>query len=146
MAESISEILDPRCVELDLSSRRKPDIVRELAELLAKGHDVADVDRLVEELLERERLSSTGVGNRIVVVAFVLQNEVATAQTAQIHAEGAATEGFRLFTPADAAGHGLRMTFPAGREWRLGEDEDLEVTLSAATTVGFSVLYFTEAV
>lgn len=38
------------------------------------------------------------------------------------------------------------MTFPAGREWRLGEDEDLEVTLSAATTVGYSVLYFVEAV
>lgn len=91
-------------------------------------------------------VASPGAGYRIVVVAFVLQNEVATAQTAQIHAEGTATEGFRLFTPADAAGYGLRMTFPAGREWRLGEDEDLEVTLSAATTVGYSVLYFVEAV
>lgn len=91
-------------------------------------------------------VAAPGEGQRLVVVSFQLQNEVATEQTAQLHEESTATKGVRLFAPADNAGFGTRAVLPDGARWKLAENKALVLTLSAATVVGWSVGYYTEAV
>jgi hypothetical protein len=91
-------------------------------------------------------VAAPGEGSRLVVVSFQLQNEVATEQTVQLHEEGTATKGVRLFAPADNAGFGTRAVLPDGARWKLAENKGLVLTLAAATAVGWSVSYYTEAV
>jgi mannitol/fructose-specific phosphotransferase system IIA component (Ntr-type) len=67
MAYVLSEILSPSCIELELEGRRKSDIVRELAVVLSRGCSGIDVDVLTEEILEREKLFSTGLGGGIAI-------------------------------------------------------------------------------
>ena len=91
-------------------------------------------------------VTAPGAGNRLVICGLTAQNEVATAQTLQIHEESTATKGLCFYCPADATGSGIKREFALGREWKLAENKGLDATLSAATTVGFGVLYFVEAV
>ena len=67
MATDLSELLDPAGIELNLTARRKPDIIRELTEILARICPVDDMDAIVTELMEREALSSTGIGSGIAI-------------------------------------------------------------------------------
>jgi fructose-specific phosphotransferase system IIA component len=67
MAITLSELLDPDCIELDLKSRRKKDIIRELAEVLTRGGKISDTEALARGILEREKLTSTGLGDGIAI-------------------------------------------------------------------------------
>lgn len=64
---SLSEILDERSIELDLKSRRKKELIEELVAVLGRSMPVADPRRLADELLERERLTSTGIGHGLAI-------------------------------------------------------------------------------
>lgn len=59
------EKFDPACVKLELDSRKKKDVIKELIELLDATGKVKDTERLFHQLMEREKLSSTGVGHGI---------------------------------------------------------------------------------
>jgi len=63
--ERISEIMDRRCMQLDLEARDKVDAVRELVQLLADAGKIDCVSRYVYEVMEREEMSSTGIGRGI---------------------------------------------------------------------------------
>lgn len=89
-------------------------------------------------------VAAPAAGTRIVVIAFVLQGESATAMTIQIHLGATATAGFRVL--AQNQGDGISITFAPGREWRGGSAEALNITLSGTNSCGYSVLYFTETV
>ena len=67
MSEKMSVILDVRCIELELTGRRKPELIQELVSLLERGGGVSDPRRLTEEVLEREKMSSTGIGSGIAI-------------------------------------------------------------------------------
>lgn len=67
MAEKLAEALDPACVELDLNGRRKPEIVRELVELLGRAGKIQDVAGVTDLVLEREELTTTGIGGGIAI-------------------------------------------------------------------------------
>ena len=67
MAINISELLNPACIELDLSAKKKPDILRELSSVLARCGDVGNQDKLYKELLKREKMTSTGIGSGIAI-------------------------------------------------------------------------------
>ncbi len=87
-------------------------------------------------------VSAPGASTRIVVVAFVVQNEASTAQTI-ILGNGTASAAWRCF--AQNQGDGLALVFKPGFEWRLTANTLLNLNLSAATTVGYSIAYYTEA-
>lgn len=57
----ISDVLDPNTVIPTLKSTDKVSVIKELAEMLADAHPVINKDRLIEALLEREKLCSTAV-------------------------------------------------------------------------------------
>ena len=67
MPENLSDILDPRCIELDLTGKRKQELIRELVDVLDRGGKVSDSSQLCSEVLEREKLASTGIGSGIAI-------------------------------------------------------------------------------
>jgi len=63
----IMDILVRDAVILDLTARDKRGVIEELAASLAKAEPDVDADRLLEVLLEREELQSTGIGDGVAI-------------------------------------------------------------------------------
>jgi PTS system nitrogen regulatory IIA component len=63
----IMEILAKDAVLLDLGVRSKREVLAELAASLAKVEPQIDAARLLEVLLEREALQSTGIGEGVAI-------------------------------------------------------------------------------
>ncbi|MCL2182178.1 MAG: PTS sugar transporter subunit IIA [Chitinispirillia bacterium] len=66
----ISDIMDPRCIQLSLAARSKEGAVRELVQMLAdagKLDGAGGIDCCVAAVMEREGLSSTGIGRGIAI-------------------------------------------------------------------------------
>ncbi len=63
----ISELLDKRAIKVRLKSRRKREVIEELVSLLTGMGKVEAPGKVVEELLKREKISSTGIGGGIAI-------------------------------------------------------------------------------
>ncbi len=63
----ISDVLERETIIPDLQSRTKPDVIRELAENLAAAHPGINDEKLVEVLMEREKLCSTAVDSGVAI-------------------------------------------------------------------------------
>ena len=63
----ISDILVQEAVLLDLSGGSKREVLTELANALAKAESGLVADELVEVLVERETLQSTGIGEGVAI-------------------------------------------------------------------------------
>ena len=92
---------------------------------------------------DNQLVAAPGVGNRLVVTAFVIQNESAIALIMRLRSAVTAN-GWRCL--GQSQGDGLAMTFGPGSEWRLNENEALNLELSNANTCAISISYYTEAV
>ena len=66
---NIMEFLDERAVSIEVKSQAKEDIIRELVELLVTAGSIKEKDtgRLVQILLKRESLGSTGIGQGVAI-------------------------------------------------------------------------------
>ena len=67
MLERISEALAPECVNLALQGRRKPDVIHELVEMLADCGHISDAATVEAAVLDREELTTTGIGGGIAI-------------------------------------------------------------------------------
>lgn len=67
MPMKLSHLLNPECIELDLKEKKKPDLIRELIQVISHCVDFPDPDAIYEALMERERLTSTGIGSGIAI-------------------------------------------------------------------------------
>ena len=63
----IMDILVKEAVILDLGVRSKNEVLAEMANALAKCEPQIEADRLLEILLEREALQSTGIGDGVAI-------------------------------------------------------------------------------
>lgn len=63
----IMDILVKDAVLLDVASGQKQETLRELSQALATAEPRLEADRLLEVLLERERLQSTGIGDGVAI-------------------------------------------------------------------------------
>jgi nitrogen PTS system EIIA component len=63
----ILDFLVPEAINIDLKSTTKKDVLAELLEPLVKTGKVGDLKKMVQVLLEREELGSTGIGQRIAI-------------------------------------------------------------------------------
>jgi len=61
----ISDILVREAVVLDLAAHAKRDVLAELAKALANAEPGLDEARLLDVLVEREKLQSTGIGEAV---------------------------------------------------------------------------------
>ncbi|OPY72838.1 MAG: PTS system fructose-specific EIIABC component [Syntrophorhabdus sp. PtaU1.Bin058] len=70
----ISEILLEKCVVADIKGKTKREIITELVEALEKARLIEDVEAVVNVVMEREKLGSTGIGNGVAVPHGKLKN------------------------------------------------------------------------
>ena len=66
-AMKILEILDKRFIVPNLAAREKKEVLRELVRGIAQVEKLGDEERMVEILLERETLGSTGIGDGVAI-------------------------------------------------------------------------------
>lgn len=79
MSDQLSAILDAEAVSLDIRAKKKPEIIRELVELLGRTGAVTDVDTVTSEVVAREQVVSTGVGNGIAIPHCLSASATGTA-------------------------------------------------------------------
>jgi nitrogen PTS system EIIA component len=63
----ISDILVKDAILLDLAGQSKREVLAEMAAALAKAEAGLDESRLLEVLVEREKLQSTGIGESVAI-------------------------------------------------------------------------------
>jgi mannitol/fructose-specific phosphotransferase system IIA component (Ntr-type) len=63
----LSELLSPGRVKVPLDSRTKPDVLRELAELVSNGRGDIDANAILVAVREREGVLSTGIGGGVAI-------------------------------------------------------------------------------
>ncbi len=61
------DILSANCIKADLKGKTRKDVIAELAELLVKAGVVKDKAKVIEAVMEREKLMSTGIGNGVAI-------------------------------------------------------------------------------
>ena len=67
MSADLADMLNPACIELELEGKRKPEIVRELIDIVSRCAPDIDREMMYEALMRREQLSSTGIGDGIAI-------------------------------------------------------------------------------
>ncbi len=70
----IIDILSEDSIIAELKSKDKVSVIRELAEQVGKSHPSLNVPQLIEILLEREKLGSTGIGSGVAIPHGKLSN------------------------------------------------------------------------
>ena len=63
----IQDFLVPEAINLDLKAATKREVMAELLGPLQKAGRIGDAKKMVEILMEREELGSTGIGGRIAI-------------------------------------------------------------------------------
>ena len=63
----LSQLLHPESVSVQLKARTKKDAIVELVELLEKAHGVNSGGEILDRVLKREAMMSTGIGNGIAI-------------------------------------------------------------------------------
>ncbi|MEI7904039.1 MAG: PTS sugar transporter subunit IIA [Candidatus Firestonebacteria bacterium] len=63
----ITEFLAKDCIKIGLKSKTKKDALEELVEVLAAAGKVTDKKKVMQVLLEREELGSTGIGQGVAI-------------------------------------------------------------------------------
>jgi nitrogen PTS system EIIA component len=70
----ITEFLKPNGIISDMAATTKQAALEELAAVLVPGPDALDLATVVEVLMERERLGSTGIGDNVAIPHGKLAN------------------------------------------------------------------------
>jgi PTS system nitrogen regulatory IIA component len=63
----ILDFLSVDCIKLAVESKNKKDAIKELVEVLFKSGKVKDKKKMIQTLMEREELGSTGIGQGIAI-------------------------------------------------------------------------------
>ena len=63
----ITDFLSKNCIKIGLTSRAKKDVLEEMVEVLVAAGKVKDKKKVMEVLLEREELGSTGIGQGVAI-------------------------------------------------------------------------------
>ena len=63
----LSELLNPRAVAAHLRATTKPEAMVELVDLLEAGHGVESRGEILDQVMRREAMMSTGIGNGVAI-------------------------------------------------------------------------------
>lgn len=64
---SVGEVLKPERIELSLSAKTKEDALETLCDMLLKSGAINDKEAFLKDVLKRESISTTGIGNGIAI-------------------------------------------------------------------------------
>jgi mannitol/fructose-specific phosphotransferase system IIA component (Ntr-type) len=63
----ILDFLSVDSIKLSMESKNKKDAIKELVDVLVKSDKVKDKKKMIQTLMEREELGSTGIGQGIAI-------------------------------------------------------------------------------
>jgi fructose-specific phosphotransferase system IIA component len=63
----ITEFLSKDCIKIGLKSKAKKEVLEELVDVLAAAGKVSEKKKVLQVLLEREELGSTGIGQGVAI-------------------------------------------------------------------------------
>ena len=63
----VKDYVKKELINLNLLSEKKGDAIRELAQLMEGTGGIVDFERFLEDVFERERLGTTGIGDEIAI-------------------------------------------------------------------------------
>ncbi len=63
----LSELLNPQAIDVQLKGREKRATIAELVELLEKAHGLSTGGEILDRVLKREAMMSTGIGNGVAI-------------------------------------------------------------------------------
>jgi nitrogen PTS system EIIA component len=63
----ITEFLSKDCIKIGLKSKTKKEVLEELVDVLAAAGKVSEKKKVLQVLLEREELGSTGIGQGVAI-------------------------------------------------------------------------------
>lgn len=64
---TLLDILSPESTSVDLKGETKEEIIAELVDSLTVGDAISDRDKVLQAVLEREKIMSTGIGDGIAI-------------------------------------------------------------------------------
>ena len=64
---NLLDYLPEPAIEVELKGQNKKEILKEMVALLADAHKIKRADKILEALMEREELGSTGIGQGIAI-------------------------------------------------------------------------------
>ena len=67
MDVTISELLSPDCIDLDLKSKKKREIIKEMVAILVKADKIQGAKSITEKVMAREKEIYTGIGKGVAI-------------------------------------------------------------------------------
>lgn len=137
----VLDILDPNAICLDLKSPSKTEAIQELCQILFSNSKIKDAQAVLNALMEREKLGSTGIGQGVAIPhgkTDHAQDLVAAIGISKKGVEFEALDGepvhliFLLVAPPDSAGIHLKAL---ARISRLLKDKFFRQALKEAKTI-----------
>ena len=137
---TLLDILPPNSTIVGLSADSKEGIIRELVESLEEGESISDRDKVLQAVLERENIMSTGIGDGIAIPHGKSDAVVKLTAALGTHKRGVDFETldgepafvfFLLVSPANISGPHIKAL---ARISRLLKNDDFKKSLIEATT------------
>ena len=137
---TLLDILSADSTLVDLKGETKEDIIAELVDTLAVGDAISDRDKVLQAVLEREKIMSTGIGDGIAIPhgkSDAVEKLVAALGTQRRGVDFEALDGepayvfFLLVSPANVSGPHIKAL---ARISRLLKNDDFKKMLIAAET------------
>jgi PTS system nitrogen regulatory IIA component len=137
---TLLDILSPNSTIVGLSADSKEGIIRELVESLEEGESISDRDKVLQAVLERENMMSTGIGDGIAIPHGKSDAVVKLTAALGTHKRGVDFETldgepafvfFLLVSPANISGPHIKAL---ARISRLLKNDDFKKSLIEATT------------
>ncbi|MBI2505751.1 MAG: PTS sugar transporter subunit IIA [Candidatus Latescibacteria bacterium] len=135
---TLLDILSPRSVLVGLQGETKEEIIEELVDSLESGAVVTDREKVLQAVVEREKIMSTGIGDGIAIPHGKSDAVTRLAAALGIHKRGVDFEAldgepayvfFLLVSPANVSGPHIKAL---ARISRLLKNEDFKKRLIAA--------------
>ena len=137
---TLPDILSADSTLVDLKGETKEDIIAELVDTLAVDDAISDRDKVLQAVLEREKIMSTGIGDGIAIPhgkSDAVETLVAALGTQRRGVDFEALDGepayvfFLLVSPANVSGPHIKAL---ARISRLLKNDDFKKKLIAAET------------
>ncbi len=137
---NLLDILSKKSTVVGLEGETKEDIITELVDSLEVGEVISDRDKVLEAVLEREKIMSTGIGDGIAIPHGKSEAVVKLAAALGTQRRGVDFEAldgepayvfFLLVSPANVSGPHIKAL---ARISRLLKNDDFKKRLVAAST------------
>ena len=147
---TLLDILSPRSVLVGLRGETKEEIIRELVDSLESGTVVTNREKVLQAVVEREKIMSTGIGDGIAIPHGKSDAITHLAAALGVHKRGVDFEAldgepayvfFLLVSPANVSGPHIKAL---ARISRLLKNDDFKKRLIAAADAA-EIMHLIEA-